>query len=135
MNKQYIFVATIKQLDTYYKHYLQTAKALEAKRYILMDDWLSLVNPLDFTVADMPERQEVFYDDYIINLQRADLVVCDISVSSRTVIYQIAMALFNNVKVVCVRKRGSTPIPFMLSQVDDRNLEIREYDEDASEVW
>jgi hypothetical protein len=135
MSKQYIFVATIKQLDAYYKHYLQTAKVLKAKRYILMDDWLSLVSPLDFTIADMPLRQEVFYDDYLINLQKADLIVCDISVSSRTVIYQVAMALFNNVKVVCVRKRGSAPIPPMLKQVDDQSLEIREYDEDAAEVW
>jgi hypothetical protein len=135
MSKKYIFVATIKQLDRYYKHYAQTAATLKAKDYALLDDWLSLVNQLDFTIADMPERQEVFYDDYLINLRQADLVVCDISVSSRTVLYQIAMALFNGVKVVCVRKRDSAPVPPMLAQIEDKNLTIKEYSDDAGAIW
>ncbi len=120
---KYIFVATVKQLNEYFPYYNEVREVLSRKNYLLLDDWLSKVNLIDYTLSDIDRRKEFFYDEYLQNLKTADLVICDISVNSRTVQYQISMALFAGKRTICMRKTDGAAIPFLLTCIKDPNLD------------
>lgn len=122
-----IFVATIEHLDKYYKYYQMICNSLKSEGCKILDDWIAIVEKDTYKIKDMEVRKEMFYEDYRVNLTKTNFVICDISVVSRTVSYQIAMSLIAGRPTLCLKKYNSKSSVGVLSLIKDKNLVIEEY--------
>lgn len=132
--KDFIFVATIKRLKEFIGFYESTVNYLKSKDFKQIDEWLDQIDKESYELKDMAERKEFFYENYRANLKKCDFVILDISVESRTVQYQIAMALFEGKRTICLRHKNGDEFPFILKQIEDKNLEVYEYENNVDLV-
>lgn len=124
--KNFVFFATIKNLDEYIDTYRVMLDTLRNKGAVAIDAWL--VDAYPHSEADMEERISSLTEDTHSQLAKAEFAVAEFSNKSRTVIFQAILAIEKKVPLLClVDEKYKEHIPSIITHNRSALVTVIEY--------
>ncbi len=124
--RNFVFFATIKNIDKYIHTYRQILNFFEAQGCKAIDPWLVAGYPFEKDI--LPSKIATITEDSHRQLAKSEFAVCEFSEKSRTVIFQAMLAIEKKVPLLClVQQNQYDNVPELLRHNKSGLVTIKTY--------